>query len=240
DSADVYNAISKLYRVKGKISTSLNYFEKYLDLIEKIYPPLRVLVQQAFTIGYYIEAGKEKQAFEILKNIESKFEPPLDKVAAFGYLFAYLELEDADNAEKQIPDAEQLAKGFGEEMLLANVYHAWGRIYEMREEYEKAIENYLIFHELQPTSFALNIYLCQCYRELGENKKAEEYILEALKYYPFRPKINYEAALIYMNMGDNEKAIEYLRRANAIWKEADHNYEPAQEAKEKLIELEAI
>lgn len=159
DSADTYKAISKYFRLKGKVSASLNYFEKYIDLLKEFQPPLRVSVQRAFTIESYIEAGQEERAFEILKNIEADFEPPLDKIAAFGYLFAYLELEDADNAEKQIPDAEQLAKGFGEETLLANIYYAWGRIYAMRGEYEKALENHKIFYELQPTYFSMNIYV---------------------------------------------------------------------------------
>ena len=240
DSADVYKAISKLFRLQGKVSASLNYFDKYIDLIKIFQSPLRVTVQRAFTIGSYFAAGQEKRAFKILKNIEAEFEPPLDKVAAFGYLFAYLQLEDADNAEKQIPDAEQLAKGFGEESLLANVYYAWGRIYYMRGEYEKALENHKIFYELQPTYFSMNIYLCQCYRELGENREAEKYILESLKYYPFGPKINYEAALIYLNLGDRNKALDHLILSNDIWIYADPNYKPAQEAKEKLKELGGV
>ena len=240
DSADTYEAISKYFRLKGKVSASLNYFDKYINLLQEFQPPLRVSVQRAFTIGAYIEAGQEKRAFEILKNIEAEFEPPLDKIAAFGYLFAYIELDDPDNAEKQIPEAEQLAKGFGEETLLANVYYAWGRIYKMRGEYEKALENHLIFHELQPTLFSMNIYLCECYRELGDNENAEKYILEALKYYPFGPRINYEAALIYLNLGEKDKALEHLKLANEIWIDADPGFEPAEKARQKLEEIKGV
>jgi len=239
DSSNVYNAISRLYRKIGKINTSLKYFDIYIGLIKTIHPPLYVLVQQAFTIGYYIEAGQEERAFKILEKIQSEFEPPLDKVVAFGYLFAYLELEDAENAEKEIPAAEQLAKGFGEEMLLDNIYYSWGRIYEIRGEYDKAIENYHIFFENQPTSYSLKIYLSKCYRKINDNKTAEKHILEALKHYPFRPKINYEAFLLYQSMGKPDKAIEYLKRANDIWIDADVNYKPAKEAQEKLKEFGA-
>ena len=240
DSLDVYRAISSLFRQRGQINSSLHYFDNGVNLAQEIMTPLQVSVQRAFTIGYYIEAGQNERAFEILEKIKAEFEPPLDKVASFGYLFAYLELEDPDKAEAEIPGAEELAKGFGEESLLANVYFAYGRIYEMRGEYEKAIENFQTFRELQPTSYSLNIYLCECYRELGENKEAEKYIIDALKHYPYNAKVSFEAALIYLNLGEDEKALEHLRLANEIWIAADASFKPAIEAREKLEEVEGV
>lgn len=82
--------------------------------------------------------------------------------------------------------------------------------------------------------------LCKCYRELGENREAEKYILEALKYYPFGPKVNFEAALIYLNLGKINKALEHLKLANEIWIDADPGFEPAEKAREKLKELGGV
>ena len=110
----------------------------------------------------------------------------------------------------------------------------------MRGEYEKAIENFQTFRELQPTSYSLNIYLCECYRELGENKEAEKYIIDALKHYPYNAKVSFEAALIYLNLGEDEKALEHLRLANEIWIAADASFKPAIEAREKLEEVEGV
>ena len=77
-------------------------------------------------------------------------------------------------------------------------------------------------------------------RCLKKLRKAEEYLLIALKDSPYDPENNYELALLYFDMGDTQKAIEYLKVANDIWKDADPEYKPAQKAKEKLVEIEAM
>ncbi len=45
--------------------------------------------------------------------------------------------------------------------------------------------------------------------------------------------------LVYQEMGRTDDAIEQLRAALEIWKDADPEYIPAQEARAKLEELEA-
>jgi hypothetical protein len=56
-------------------------------------------------------------------------------------------------------------------------------------------------------------------------------------FWALTPKNNYEAALIFLNLGDRNKALEHLKLANEIWVNADPNYKPAQEAREKWEEL---
>ncbi|MEZ5197317.1 MAG: tetratricopeptide repeat protein [Bacteroidales bacterium] len=80
--------------------------------------------------------------------------------------------------------------------------------------------------------------LARCYRELGDMDKARESIETALKFKPYYPKINYEAALIFLKEGDKEKAREHLLRALETWKNADADFEPKTLAKEKLEAIE--
>ncbi len=47
----------------------------------------------------------------------------------------------------------------------------------------------------------------------------------------------YEMALVYADMGDREKALEHLQVALDIWKDADPEFKPLQEARQKLAEL---
>ncbi len=54
---------------------------------------------------------------------------------------------------------------------------------------------------------------------------------------PFGPIARYEMALVYADMGDREKALEHLQVALDIWKDADPEFKPAQEARQKLAEL---
>ena len=237
DLARIYDGFTRYYRLKGQPQMTLEYFKKTIDKMKEFQQPLRILVTQVFNIDKYIEAGKNDEAFELLKQIESQFEAPVDKVVAFGYIFGYLELKDADNAEKYIPEAEEIAISFGEEMLLANISYAWAKIFEIRNDHEKAIEMYLEFLDKQPTSYSMNRFIARCYRKLNNLKKAEEHILLALRYYPSWPKVNYEAALIYIDKGEQEKAIEHLQKAVEVWKDADEDYEPAIEARQALAEF---
>lgn len=239
DSARVYSAISTFYQYKGQNIKALEYLKKNFKLREKFDAPLQVLASKAFSTEVYIDAGKEKEIYSILKEIQ-KLDPPLNKISSFGYLYTYIELKDAEKAEEMISDAEELAIGFGQKDLLAGVYYGKGRINEIKGEYEKAIENYEKYFEIQPTSYSMYRFVCRAYRKLNQYKTSEKYILKVLKYYPYSPNSNYEAALLYFDMDDTTKALEHLRKANEIWKDADENYEPAINAKTKLLELESI
>ncbi|NOX48018.1 MAG: hypothetical protein GXO89_13675 [Chlorobi bacterium] len=239
DSSEVYSAMADYFSLRGKIDTSLKYREKAISLMNTFKPPLQVTAQKIFSVAQYVEAGRKKEAFDFLEQIKSELNPPLDKIAAFGYMFVYLELEDADKAEKEIPDAKELARIFGEEVLLANVYYAQAKINEIRGEYGKAIENYDTFFEHQPSSFGQKKNVARVYRKMKEYDKAEENILLALKHSPYSGKANYEAALLYSEMGENEKALDHLKIANKVWEDADPGYKEANEAKAKLNEMES-
>ena len=130
-------------------------------------------------------------------------------------------------------------KSFGEESLLANIYYTWGRIYEIRGDYEKSIENFNLFFDLQPTLHRVNRDVCRVYRKMEQYDKAEENILLTLKHTPYSGKANYEAALLYSEMGENEKAHDHLKIANKVWEDADSGYKEANEAKAKLAEMVA-
>ena len=237
DSSEVLAAISKYYTITGQSGQALRIHKQMIEIYTRTLPVLRILVQKVFMIQKYIKAGEQEEAFNLLAAIESEFEPPLDKLASFGYMFAYIEIEDPDNAEKYIPAATELAKIFGEEVLLANISYGWARIYQMRGDYNKALEYYQEYFESQPTNFHMNKFTSTCYRKLKQFDKAEENISIALKYYPYRPVILYEAALLYDEIGEQDKALEYLRLANDIWKDADSDHKTSSEARLKLEEM---
>jgi len=214
DSSDSYHALSSYYHAIGKLNTSLDYLEKSLKLKEKYTAPLQITVQKCFSAQYYIQAGKSKEIFIFLDKVKKEFQAPLDKISAFGYMFAYIEENDAENAEKQIADAEELAKAYGEKVLLANIYYGWGKIHDIRGDYEKAIESYHQFILHQPSSYKVHRNISSMYRKLGQYDKAEEYILIALKHQPYSVKSNYEASLLYSDMGNDTKALEHIKKAS--------------------------
>ncbi len=240
DRFKVYSSLESYYEFRGQINESIKYMELKYNEMEKFGTPINNLAQKVFDINKYNMAGKSEKAFQKLKEIESQFEPPIDNLVYFGYMFVYLDLEDVDNAEKAIVNAEKFIQSIGQENLQPSIFYGQARIYEIMGEYEKAIDSYVKVLELQPTGFDINRFIGRCYRKLNKLRKAEEYLLIALKDSPYDPENNYELALLYLDKRDTKKAIEYLKVANDIWKDADPEYKPAQKAKEKLVEIEAM
>jgi tetratricopeptide (TPR) repeat protein len=240
DSMEVYNSLETYYELMGQMNESVKYMELKFKEMGKNTSPKTTLISKVFDIDKYTKANKDDKAFKMLKEIEEQFEAPVDKVVYFGYLLVYIDLEDIDNAQKAIIEAEKLMNDFGEEVLRILIFYGQGRIHEMKEEYDKAIISYLKKFELQPTGIYINRFIGRCYRKLNKLRKAKEYLLIALKDSPYNPENNYELALLYFDMGDTKKAIKYLKVANDIWKDADPEYKPAQKAKEKLVEIEAM
>jgi len=238
DSTQAFAALSSYYRARGEISKSIEYFEKSLEIKKRFTPPVRITFEKCFTAPNYVDAGKEKEIFDYLNRAKAELNPPLDKATAFGFMLAYLKLDDADNAEKQIANAEELAKMFGEEMLLDNIHYVRCRIHEIRGEYEDAIKSYNKFIVNQVSNYDLRRNACRIYRKMGNYTKAEENILLTLEHSPFSGKGNYEAALLYFEMGEKEKGIQHLKTAALIIENGDPKYQFVKDVRAKLVEMQ--
>ena len=121
---------------------------------------------------------------------------------------------------------------------MANIYNIQGKVNESLGNYEEALENYRKHLEIIATSFDLHTDIARCYRLLKNYKEAEAEIKSSLKYDPYNPEANYEAALLYIDMGNRAKGREYLEKAVEIWKDADQDYKPAFKARENLNSLQ--
>lgn len=237
DSAQLYNLLSDFSELLGQMNKSLEYHKKYIICIEKIYDPMNYIVLKLVNIEKYMLAGKIEDAYQIIKEAEPKLQPPVDKIISFGYMSYYLELDSADKAQSFTQEVKDLAIGFGQEMLLTIVYYSEGRIYELKEDYQKALESYKQFLEMKPLSVTAHRLLAKSYRKLGDLKEAKKELDIALKHKPYYPSNNYEAAMYYIEKGDTEKAKSHLQQAMEVWKHADEGYKPAIKAREKLSEL---
>lgn len=240
DSTRIYDALDEYYELIGQIGKSIEYYELRQNEIQKFASPLNFQINNIFFANKYVKAGNPEKALGIIEKIKKSLQPPMDKVASFGYMFYYIELKDAEKAESYITEANDLAVSFGEEMLQINILFAEAKINEIKGNFELAIEKFKEYLEARPNEFNTNSHIAKCYRLNGDYDKAEEYLSRAFKHFPFRPKNNLEMGLIYLEQGKKQKAKEYLRIANDIWKDADPDFEPALEAKTKLQELESI
>jgi len=237
DSAKAYEAFQHYYFTKGQTKKSLEAFESKLGKYRKLISPKDFLVFRALNIRPYIHAGELDRAVKILEEIATQLEPPLDNVVPFGYMTLYSETGDTARAMQAVSGARTLIEDFGEQVLLARVYYAQGKVREYQGKYPDAIDNYKQYLEILPTSYEVYGDIARCYRLSKDYKVAEEQVQISLKHSPFDPEYNFEAALIFLEKGDRTKGREYLQIATEIWKDADSDYEKARQAREKLASI---
>jgi len=233
-----YQRLEEYYFVRGQIIKSVETMDLKFSEMEQIAPPYIVLNKKFESIGKYITAGKNDFVWQFIQTAEEQLGPPLNQMIPFGYLDIYLELEDIENAEKYLLETEEIIQSSHAEANRPIILNAQGRIYELKGEYEKAIEAYSSQLELEPTNAAIHSHLGRCYRNLKDYDKAEEHLAKILTIHPYWPKTNYELAVVYFETGEKEKAMEHINRALSIWEEADPDYKPANKATEKLGEIE--
>lgn len=238
DKAAAYEGLANLYAARGRMKKSLEYFQSQLTLMKEFMAPTMVSIILSFSVNNYIQAGEEKEAFRTLEALKQELKPPYDTFIDFGYIMLYLELERADEAEKLLPGVEKFIRKAGVKKLTQFVHLAGGRIQQIRKQYTKAIESFQKALEYEPSDAELLRRTGQCHRKLKQYEKAENVLLNSLKYRHYNPKLNYELALLYLDMGNKEKALKHVKVALEVWKDADEEFKPAQLARKTLERLQ--
>ena len=230
------DSLSYYYLMRGQTNKALDYRRQSQDEGAKYQPPMVIKMNNANLIDIYIDAGKTDLALKIIKDLEGMLDPFLEKLLPLAYMEIYLEMEDADNAEKTLEGIETLIKSWGGESFSSFFFLSQGRINEIRGEYEQAILDFQKTIELDPQETKAREGIGRCQRKLKEYEKAEKLLQDALKIEPSNPKVNYEIALVYWDLGKKEKALEHLNKALYVWEDADLDYKPAKKARDKLAE----
>jgi len=238
DSGQVLNAMQSYYEILGQDKKALEIYELKLEVFQRTMAPKDYLAYRLLNLDLYVATGKADEALKIIHDISRQLDPPFDKLVPLAYLFVYAEMGDVDKAAEYLAGAEDMIKGFGQEIMMANIYHTQASMFEDEGDYTRALEAYKKFYEMNPASISIHRRIARCYRHLGEFREAEKEIGISIEKRPYSPADNYEAALLYIDMGDEKKALEYLQRAVDIWKDADPDHEKATLAKKKLRDIQ--
>lgn len=239
DSASVYFAMQEYRRYRGEIIRSIELFEEGIRKYSTYSAPLDVVQKWDDMPVYYVQCGQPEEGYRILKQCEDQLGSKFKGMTAFGYMFYHIELGNAGEAEKYIPEALRLLNDLDIQVQMDELYRAQGRIAELRKDYAAAIEFYQKYLEINPIDWDAQRWTSRCQRELGDLKKAKKNIEIALKHNPWDPKSNYEAALLYLKMNERQKAAECLTNSLEVWKNADASYSPYKDAltlREKINE----
>jgi class 3 adenylate cyclase/tetratricopeptide (TPR) repeat protein/TolB-like protein len=240
DSGTVYSKLAEYHLRVGKIKKAIQFNELAFDHLKTVYTPKDILVWRTFIANLHVMAGDPEKSLAVLQEIEKKLHPPIDKIIAFGYMLHYIEAKHPAKAKSYIGLAMEIIEGFGEQMLLPNIYYSEGKIAELEGDHDKMLDSFKKYLELQP-GIALGYQLvATAYRKSGNLPKAEEYIQQALDSDPFNPKNLLEAAYIYLDQSNPRKANEMVALALKIWVDADPSFSPAEEARQLLAQMSGV
>jgi tetratricopeptide (TPR) repeat protein len=238
EKAMVYEFIQEFHELRGELDSALEYLNLKQAEWEKAYAPLLVTTSKIGTFYQFANLESEESAFKKLEILSAQLDVMLKDYISLGYLFLYLELEDAEHAEEELIKVEALITTLQVEVLRPIALYARGRIFELREEYDPAVDRYLEQQEMDPTDNDIHVDLGRCYRKQGNYKEAEEILQQLLVVQPFSPEANYEMALVCHKSGKKENALDHMKRALSIWENADPDFGPAIEAREILRDWE--
>jgi tetratricopeptide (TPR) repeat protein len=231
DSGQVLNALQSYYEILGQDKKALEMYELKLEAFQRTMAPKDYLAYHLLNLDLYVTTGKADKALSIIHELSGKLDSPLDKLVPLAYLYVYAEMGDVDKAAEYLDGAEDMIKGFGQEIMMANIYYTQARMFEDEGDYTQALSAYMKFYEMNPASISIHNRIARCYRQLGKLSEAEKQIGISLEKRPYSPLANYEAALIYLELDETERAKAYLDRAVSIWKDADETHKEATEAK---------
>ena len=184
------------------------------------------------------EAGKTKEAFNLMNEYEKIYQPPFDFQFLISKVFLYGALEDIDNLEKHMNELISKANEIGGEVILDMAIAGTGIEAELailKKDYDKAIN--LIKNNRHKNEKKIQVILSKAYRlknKAGESKKIIDKILNEDK-----PYIKYEAALVYYDLKEYDKAREYLNGVLDHYKHADKTFKPLLDARETLRKWDA-
>ncbi len=234
DRIEIYSGLQEFYLNRGELEKSFEQMRLKWDEYKSVYPPVQLMITKSLDARLLIKAKRADEAFAIIESVRKEMQHPYDELVPLGYVYAYIELQEADSAEAALERLMPFIDAYRVEQLRGNVYFAEGRIAEIRGDYRKAIERFEKETAATPTDPAVHLYIGRCQRKLGDAVKAEASFARMLKVCPNDPETLYELALLQSDRGEKEKAIASLERALVVWKNADPVFKPRHEARETL------
>ncbi|MHC5202218.1 tetratricopeptide repeat protein [Myroides sp. LJL119] len=236
DLADVYSLMAMEYLLLDEIEQAKKYFMLCLD---------QDLDDQTslYNIVYCFDfLGQTQQAIDYLSEyIEKK---PYSEIAWHQLGREYMSLKDFEKAVWAFDYATLIDEHF------VGAYLEKGKSLENLEQYDQALQNYMITLDLDDATSYVLLRIGKCHQNLNNIPKANEYFKRAVHEDPLLDKAWIALCDIALNELDYEKALFYLQKAIDIDEQRDSywgryavinkcllNFEQAQIGYQKAAEL---
>jgi len=202
-----YFDLADFYRYQGHYREAEAEFRKVIGLAPDLVPGHRGLGVVLMNMGRYAESETEYRTALRLR------ESPVD-LNNLGALFAYMG-RDAEAAQSYQKGIDMGASSNVLYINLADSHRRLNRVQEAEEAYQKGLE--MVENDLVDdprNGYVRSIVAYACAR-LGDKKRAEMEIAQALKFAPDDAKVHRFAALTYEALNERDKTLEVLASAAA-------------------------
>jgi tetratricopeptide (TPR) repeat protein len=237
--ARVLNAFKTYHERRGQLAEAVRYMHQVWRERANFLPPVFAVQLKLSDLGLYARAGMPRAAWDTIAAIGRRLTPPLDLMPPIGSVEVAIELRDPEMIEEAVAGLERLIAGLGAEALRPVVTHASALVLELQGRCDQALISYRRALQLSPTQLDWNTDIGRCQREIGQLDQALESLDRTLKVQPYDATAHYQKALVYLDRGDADRARQHLQTALEVWRDADPDFEPAREARQRLTALEA-
>lgn len=234
---EVLRALRRYHAYRGAYGRALDYQHLAENEGASFLAPITQVQVRVLGLRTYVEAGRAEEALERLGELVGQLQPPMDALAPIGRIAVYEAIEDAASLAVALEDAEVMLERTGLNVLEHEIAFGWGRLHEIRGDWDAAIAAYQDELRLSPTDTAIPLQLGRVYRAMGNLEAAERHLKATLTAQPSNGRANYELALLYIQRGRRADAMRHLERATDTWAAADEAYPYARLAREKLAEF---
>ena len=220
----------------GQINKAIQLKQERMQLQRAYQSPIEIEMEflQFRVIDQYIKAGRLDEITKIVTPFmeENPSFPSIHCMARINFSLAVKDLEKTTEYEKGCREMIMQMQG-ATSYLIGEAFIA-----DLKEEHANAVKYLQQF--IDATNVKESFYDTYLIRFLRLNNQLEESKklgLDYVKNHPISPDVFCELALAYQQEGNKKEAIANLEKALAIWKNADENYVPTQEARALLAEL---
>ena len=236
ERAAAHAGLRDYHEFRGEMASAVDAMKARVAELSTYVAPLILAQSQGRDILTYIRADRADQAFALVEYLKAQLQPPHAMYhhphLEFHLAVELMDLPAARDAHRRLLHAMD---EYGVETL-AHLTDDRGRIEELAGDHAAALASYRAVMEREPSSNRQRS-IGRTLRALGRLDDAEAELREALRLSPASPDSHLEMACVLEQKGDVAGAVEHLRAALAAWENADEVFQPARDAREKLVAL---
>ena len=238
DSVQVIATQEGFLEMLGRPREAIALMEKRFELSEKIMPAFQARSQlyHNYTVQRYLDADLRKEYEVKAEEYLVKYDNSFINFRCIVYFNLYAFAEEAENFKQIMEECrDNLEKVIGKKSMVS--FDAYGA--RLEKDYPKAIQLFEQVRDSSGVQSSLLSFFGELYRLNGELDKSRDFLIDYLEKNPNDAKQHYQLGLTYEALGEKQKAIKELESALEIWKDAEPEYIPANQAREKLRTLQS-